>query len=503
MTVAMAPLRALALALLLARATADGAPAERSAQCVDDGADLALLQVVAVNPGAKPEGAGPGTVGLGQEAAATGWQVKSVISDAVHEGITYDALKAAGVSQAPQLGNGCPDPKVSEVVRGAVWNDDPVEMLWCNPDPADTCPISLQDCGAAFKLGSGAQFGSMFKLVCSGPTHGVDATDYPISLMCNTHYGRLQFLHGMAVAAGDAPTVTQRQMLAYAEFAYGVAIGSTAPATPVLQAVGGELRAAFAGSKVAPTTTVKELFVMVAVRPYPSYDAPWVDVPHRAIGSLAHMLEDSYAGQHAARVGGVGPVLQFRDYSGQDSKLHGKYDETPVDESSRARRQGALDAAALVLRSWQEKQPWSEVSAQLLQGPLALAPGAVSGGSGQVNYAVAFTTGDLAGAGTINSVTVAFCFKDGSCTQAEQLCGLSTPTCFPKSSTTTYTALQADFGCISKITLSKTHPPVIGDDWYLVSVAVAYPGQICGQQRATFAVNAWIKDSMTRTFAAS
>lgn len=152
-------------------------------------------------------------------------------------------------------------------------------------------------------------------------------TSHPI--LYRSHYGDLQFLHGMAASdelAGD----TQRKMMVWAEFAYKVARGDIA-STNALEQVPVAGFPALIGIR---ERTVESLFTLgdPAFRAEPQ-------IKLFALGTLLHMVQDTFSAAHAQRgeEGGVcngasqlrqpGRIQRFHSYALQDAGKHKTADE--------------------------------------------------------------------------------------------------------------------------------------------------------------------------------
>lgn len=153
----------------------------------------------------------------------------------------------------------------------------------------------------------------------------IDAS-HPI--LYRSHYGDLQFLHGMAIS-GEKAADTQRRMMIWAEFAYKVARGEI-PSTMALDKVP---VAGFAELISIRDRTVESLFTLgdPAFRTEPLIN--WF-----AFGTLLHMVQDTFSDAHAERgeEGGVcdgtsgmrqpGKLKRFHSYALQDADKHKRAD---------------------------------------------------------------------------------------------------------------------------------------------------------------------------------
>jgi hypothetical protein len=268
------------------------------------------------------------------------------IGDPVHETLTLQAVRAAGLAGPDATAS---TPAAIQYVRGVFWNDDPCAQLLFNQ--VDLMPTTGWDWYWDFHEADkrAAKGGRVFDgLKCK--------------LVGRSHFGDLQFLHGMATDDGLPAATTRAQVLAWAKFVYGVATGAIDDLTAL---------SAVPELKALPSLgagTVRDLFRA----------SNKVVVRERAAGSLLHLLQDSYAGGHVDRAEN-GEIRQFHSYARQDHAAHKKDDMWQGGGSDLERiRQlkggaAALEASTEVLRLYKKKQPWADVEAYLLKTPLRLA----------------------------------------------------------------------------------------------------------------------------------
>ena len=147
-------------------------------------------------------------------------------------------------------------------------------------------------------------------------------------ILYRSHYGDLQFLHGMA-SSGEKAVDTQHKMMIWAEFAYKVARGDI-PSTMALDKVP---VAGFAELISIRDRTVESLFTLgdPAFRAEPLIN--WF-----ALGTLLHMVQDTFSDAHAERSeeGGIceglsglrqpGKLKRFHSYALQNADKHKRAD---------------------------------------------------------------------------------------------------------------------------------------------------------------------------------
>lgn len=158
---------------------------------------------------------------------------------------------------------------------------------------------------------------------CSKTPNGI-----PGNLMTRSHFGDLQFLHGMASAANVHPVATRAQVLDWLEFAWKVSSREIAPMTFL---------------KNVQIPTVQKHFGCTEWRVVDLYLLGRQDeksgllpqIREIAFGSVLHTVQDSFAAAHVEReknptgqlCEGTGfaipsRVIEFHAYGAQDGALH-------------------------------------------------------------------------------------------------------------------------------------------------------------------------------------
>ncbi len=141
------------------------------------------------------------------------------------------------------------------------------------------------------------------------------------NLLRRSHYGDMQFLHAMA-SPGETPARTRERMLHWAAFSYQVANGGIAAEASI-----GTLDPAWHINilRGLGDRTVHQLF---ETRSVASPDT----IRRLALGTLLHMVQDSFSASHAARVpvpgdaAPFGPITAFHDYGCQSPAEHAASD---------------------------------------------------------------------------------------------------------------------------------------------------------------------------------
>jgi hypothetical protein len=188
------------------------------------------------------------------------------------------------------------DRSFMQFIRGVVWADDPKGLLFDKDE--DTTDYS-----------SGYMWYSEF----SSGEKGKFAADKS-DLIARSHFGDLQFFHGMASRDNESPFDTKDKMLNWAGFLIDVASGRLSPNT--------KISAIPAIKDLFPANanwTVKQLFVYA--------NASDVQARQRAVGTLFHLIQDSFAHGHVQRDPATDDIEEFHAYGSQDEDEHAGFDE--------------------------------------------------------------------------------------------------------------------------------------------------------------------------------
>ena len=282
------------------------------------------------------------------------------ISETVHEDITDAALRCVDrdgliaprspvaismtcpveteIPARPATGN-----KYNALIRGVWWNDDPNQHLF--GVHYATWVVWMRDAkGIATKgrnwLGDRTLIGRGYKM------------------QYRSHYGDLQFLHAMANADGDTAKDVQARTIEWIEFAYAVATEKVEPETLL-----GDLRLPVARNFTRqPGWSINYLFA-------PKFTLGQASIKEVALGSILHVVQDSYSRAHADRSYSSsarcpnGRIVEFHAYGHQDSDRHNVAD-------TRASWQGNSDyqpdnnpvqASAQILRFARQRADWETV----------------------------------------------------------------------------------------------------------------------------------------------
>lgn len=280
-------------------------------------------------------------------------------SSPVHEALTQKIFGCDGDWSA------CEDPDLEYagpfVIAGVRWNDDPVFVL--SPGEAAKLPCNTQDT-VSFVTQTRCWIGLFRDAEKKAATDGA----YFLkpgrgSYLARSHFGDLQFLHAMASQGGEPASVTKARILMWAQFTWGVIQGNYQLDTPLKEIPIEGWKTHFSNGQ-----TVQDLFTV---------GRPWLrpHVKEVALGSLLHLVQDSFAQGHVDRaepltgstcMGGstaqFGRIKEFHSYAQQD---HGKHKEADSSDSAR-KHISLMDPDVLNagqrLRQYRDHQAqWAEV----------------------------------------------------------------------------------------------------------------------------------------------
>ena len=261
------------------------------------------------------------------------------IGDPVHETLTRQALAKSKLQGAD----------VIQLVRGVLWNDDPCGQLLSGNELGAT---SGWDWYWAFKKAEKISKDSRpdFEKVTKCPALG------------RSHFGDLQFLHGMASGKDVTPKITRDLILAWSEMVYGVAQQDDRPLWRM---------------PLAKMQLSRSLPALPGASPAELFHAPNSEAcRYRALGSILHVIQDSFANGHVKR-DDRGRVVQFHSYVGQDHDKHKTDDawqggSTDIEKIRKLKGgQMALDASTRVIELFAANAPWKDLETYLTTGPFA------------------------------------------------------------------------------------------------------------------------------------
>ncbi len=175
-------------------------------------------------------------------------------------------------------------------------------------------------------------------------------------LLYRSHYGDLQFLHAMASKREETAQETKRKMMLWAEFVYKIGVGAidtTATLVSLRELPG--INEIF----VRPGFTVHYLLARETDRK--------ADIKKVAIGSLLHVIQDSYSDAHTERINGCnslahnkGEIVSFRVYGLQNPDEHKEADIRPTWlESGDLSDNNPVSVSAIILQFWLNNADWN------------------------------------------------------------------------------------------------------------------------------------------------
>lgn len=268
-------------------------------------------------------------------------------ASAVHERITVQALdQAFRALQRPIPGDGASlRAQYRHYVQGSFWNDDPENIV--------------------FSDGPTAYGDNILQWIAVMMQKGIARERYP--LLLRSHYEDLQFFHAMACADGEQPAETLEKILSWAKFTYSVGTRPNLIDAPMSIMTGqdvGHVGRFFADSD----HTVRTLFCHNI-----DEDFNVESVQQRAIGSLLHMIQDSFVESHVAR-NSDWQIVEFHSYTHQNTLKHANKDgliNNRIEDTPGA-RQAVLYSQAL-LQMLLQRAEWSIVENLLCTKVFALA----------------------------------------------------------------------------------------------------------------------------------
>ncbi|MGJ7523823.1 hypothetical protein ACSFA0_25330 [Variovorax sp. LT1P1] len=277
-------------------------------------------------------------------------------------------------------GPGLPLHRSAGIVYGTWWNDDPLMHLR----------------GGDFAKGLFKFDDTMNKSLKQYPGGVLDCT-VPAEqhLTRQSHYGGLQHLHfqtqlrskpgGQSSTPVERVTSTLEQSMVWLEFAYAVATQSpgraaTSPLTPADETMLNlpSIARNLCLRRKPPTVLVRSLFTQQGANGPEDLEARNRLTPDVALGSMLHVLQDSFSPAHTCRVAkpvdgrDIAVLRDVYNYAEQDSGQHGGLDLYPawlVHQVREGQHQFANDpviVGAWLIGAVDKRLPWEEVRHHLL-----------------------------------------------------------------------------------------------------------------------------------------
>lgn len=301
-----------------------------------------------------------------------------VFSDPIHEELTTrmfgcdgDAALCGGTQSITA------DPAVLVGVR---WNDDPPFRLSAPELRGTSCKpqtIRFQTQPRCWL----ELFMSAEKKAAAGRVYGPGD-----GLLYRTHFGDLQFLHGMAAGEKIPANVTRQQMLDWAQFTWRVAVREWPKTMKMRDVPLDSFKAPFGYTE----WDIRDLFIQ---------GSPLLErrIDQVAFGSLLHMLQDSFAEGHVDRdlpdptgrcqlgsdfLRAPGPIREFHAYGRQDHDAHAAADNREAKDRHLLRTPDVVDIGRPLVEAFDARRPWSDVE-PYLACVFALSPNAQSSSAGR------------------------------------------------------------------------------------------------------------------------
>lgn len=290
----------------------------------------------------------------------------------IHESIAIAAFIRSKVALPPKTTYNDLDQQQWEYFRGLIWNDDPSCYLFNDKDDNN------------HEFSTGAKWLWDYEWGASN------------CMIQRSHFGDLQFLHGMGTKGGEKPEATRARLVSWLEVMYKLACGNQG--VHENDKLSDHLAQHFNDTtNPSGDKTLRDLLLADTS----SYTKS--NVPMRALGSCLHTIQDSYAIGHTQRrllnphdleerdkdgylrfkpgtYGKWGSVLVFHTYSGQSGPRHQHYDglegeplPSPKDINSFNHILGsrsAIKACIKMLNFYADKTPWNDGVRQYLEGKI-------------------------------------------------------------------------------------------------------------------------------------
>ena len=302
-------------------------------------------------------------------------------TSAVHEDMLKESFNLSNIYNRVWDDRATANSDETSYIKGVYWNDSPERGLcrWC-PFPDNNM--------RAF------EWYTRFKAAESAADKGAIFT-HASPILERSHFGDLVFMHGMASGNGFPPAETQRLMLIWAEFTYKVATGKISGLTKIRDVK----IESFSDVFNAQDTDVYDRD-MRALFSDPHDATMFIDVRRIAMGSLLHLIEDSYSPAHVQRVyldtaeGRFcrGAIRQFLAYTSQNVQKHSAGDKWPANLPRNALTPDArvcdpITAGAAVLKFYARDDftgaDWAEVRTFFEKSIFALDANAIASGPGE------------------------------------------------------------------------------------------------------------------------
>lgn len=270
-------------------------------------------------------------------------------------GVDTSGIPAMSSSSGHNLSAAEQHRSLHQFIRGVMWADDPLGLLFDSE-------------ASVIAPSTGLQWYWNFD-----PQYATDRAN----LEARSHYGDLQFFHGMASADNEAAAVTRTHVLEWARFLLDVGTARISGDTRLDSL---PLTARLFETRSGADWTIKRLFG--------SRRASGAEVRQRAVGVLFHLIQDSHARGHVERDPATSRIREFHSYSHQGHDEHGAADTwgpgATLEEHVRNTPGASLavERCVEVLTRLENGQSTDEIMAWLDSDVFALAPDVRAAGPG-------------------------------------------------------------------------------------------------------------------------
>jgi hypothetical protein len=297
-----------------------------------------------------------------------------VVKAPVHEAIVHAAF---GCNQTNP--NDCANETraTPPIIWGVRWNDDP--------------PFRMKGGGAQCKydqtIRANTQPSCWYQLFTHAEKQAAKGEIFGPghALLYRTHFGDLQFLHAMASLDNEPASVTKKRIMMWAEFMWGITAGTLRRDTYISTLGINELGRYFPGEQSAS--------ILLSLG-YPAFQNE--KVAEVALGSLLHLLQDSFSRAHVTRGDAVGAdcpgipnvrapgaITQFHSYANQNHSTHDAADRPDALQVHVLEiTPSVIDASRAIVGLWKSKAAWQEAK-QYLDCVFTLSPSAQNSGPGE------------------------------------------------------------------------------------------------------------------------
>jgi len=301
----------------------------------------------------------------------------------VHERAT-NIIYGCNGSEDKCTGNGDSNPYASSaVLAGNQWNDNPPFQL-----TSTKTRFCKKYIGTTIKA---PYFGECWYILFRDGEKRAEKGEYfdansETVLLYRVHFGDMQFLHSMASRDGEEAQSTKDSIMMWAEFAYRLAIGDIDRGIELRKIGVPGMETLFKNRG----WTAQQLFT----RGDPTYRGE-KDFHYFALGSLLHLIEDSFSLSHTERdepsgakcesapllyiLYKPGKILSFHSYANQDKRKHADADKQAALSIHLAKDQpNVVDVGKTIKMYYELKKPWEEVRQYIecvfeLEDPMAKA----------------------------------------------------------------------------------------------------------------------------------